>query len=95
MGLAVDTQERGVVMTSSRGCMPMAVKARWIAVVPLLVATPYLAPQYSAKTCSNSSTLLPWVTQPVLIVSFTASISSFVMSGRAMGIFTSAPHSMD
>ncbi len=85
------TQERGVVITSSPLLMSRAAKAMWRAAVPLLTATPYLTPQYLANDSSNSSTFSPWLTQPLFIVSMTAWISSFPMSGLAKGIFTFYP----
>ena len=91
MGFVVATQDSGVVMIWSPGLVSRAASAMCSAAVPVFVATPCFAPQYSANECSSCSTFLPWVTQPVFIVSIAAWISFCVMSGLAMGILTFRP----
>jgi len=59
------------IITSSLLPIPKQVKARCRAMVPFVVATPYLKLQYFAKLFSNSSTYFPFeeihfvLTQPV------------------------------
>ena len=53
---AVATNVAGVVTTSSPGPTPTPSSARCSALVPLLRATQWAAPQYAAKSRSNAST---------------------------------------
>ena len=72
--------------TSSPGLIPAAMSARCRAVVQDETATASAAPTYSANLRSNSATFGPWVTQPLLRTSTTASSSAAPNAGRLTGI---------
>src|SRR3981081_1831720 len=72
-------------MTSSPGPMPGGGGARGRPVVHEVVATPCFAPTYAATAFSNSATLGPWVTHPLLIDSYGARASSSVSAGLVIG----------
>src|ERR671934_3118083 len=72
-------------ITSSPGPTPIAASARWRPVVHEVVATPYFAPTYAATAFSNSATLGPCVTQPLLIDSYGARASSSPSDGFVIG----------
>src|SRR4051794_35269345 len=84
MELAEAINVKGVVITSSPGPMPLAMRATWRAVVPLLVAIACFTPQYSANPCSNSATAVPWANCPESSTAMTAAFSSSPIIGRAM-----------
>src|SRR5512137_1294073 len=79
------------MMTSSLAPIPKAAKARCNAVVPFVVDTPCLHPQYSANPFSNSGMYLPAdEIQLVFRHSLTYSHSLPVSSGSHTGIIE--PH---
>src|SRR5512137_905614 len=79
------------MITSSPAPIPKEANARCSAVVPFVVDTPYLQPQYSANLFSNSGMYLPADdSQLVLRQSLTYSDSFPVSSGSHTGIIK--PH---
>jgi len=59
IAFAVAINVRAWVITSSPPCTPTSCKAIWRAAVPFTVATAYLAPVYSAHSCSKRPTNSP------------------------------------
>src|SRR3989344_7387187 len=86
IAFAVAIKVKGVVITSSPGPIPAAVKATIRALVPLSVATAYLVPQYLAKASSNSATFSPCASFPLFKTLTTAVLSSEPISGLLIGI---------
>ena len=64
MALIVATNVSGVVMTSSPGWIPNAIRPRCSAAEQELTATACLQPTYSATSCSKRATFGPVPTQP-------------------------------
>src|SRR6185312_1784796 len=73
-------------ITSSPGPMPLAMSDRCSDVVHDVVATACAAPMYDATRDSNSETLGPCTTHPVLRTSATACASASPKSGLVKGI---------
>lgn len=70
-------------MTSSPGPTPAAFSASCRATVPLVVATAYLTPTYSANFLSNSGTFPPPIPQTLLShTSFSASNTASSLMGQ-------------
>src|SRR5262245_18016356 len=84
--LTVEQNVRGVVITSSRGPMPNAAKARWRPEVAEFTANACGARTYSPNSRSKRAVFGPVVSQPDFNVSITSSISSFPIAGRLKGI---------
>src|SRR5213594_3349015 len=84
-------------MTSSPSPIPAATSARCRPVVHDVVAMPCFAPTYDATAFSNSATLGPCVTQPLLIDSYGARASSSPSAGLVIGMlsFFFAPTAID
>src|SRR3989338_7233448 len=76
IGLQEPIMVKEGMITSSPALIPTAIKARWIAFVPLEQLTPYLTPQYVLNLSSNSWIYFPAEEiQPELIASVTYSNS--------------------
>src|SRR6267378_6470148 len=73
---AVEIQLIGVVMTSSPGWTPAAIKAKERPAVAEDTAKPYSVPQYAANSRSNCCTLAPQEGALAFITSSTAAFSS-------------------
>src|SRR5258708_24162222 len=86
MQFAVAMNERLGHKTSSPGPIPAATIPRCSAVVQDDTAMACLAPTYSAKPRSNSSTRFPWLSHPLRSTCRTASSSSLPTKGRATGM---------
>src|SRR5712691_2361948 len=86
---AVAMNEYDGQITSPPGPTPLATSARCSAVVHDVVATPWAAPARAATSDSNSATLGPWLTQPLLRTSATARASASPNSGLVSGIMSS------
>src|SRR5260370_12553889 len=85
MQFAVAMNERLGHKPSSPGPIPAATIPRCSAVVQDDTAMACLAPTYSAKPRSNSSTRFPWLSHPLRSTCRTASSSSLPTKGRATG----------
>src|SRR3989339_463611 len=92
IALAVAIKVNEGTMTSSPGLMPAATRPICRAVVQLVVATACLIPVNEQNSRSNSATLGPWTTQPVLSGPMIALKSSWSNNGLVMGNFRGCRH---
>src|SRR4051794_33905506 len=82
--------ERLGQITSSPCRIPLAISARWRAVVQDETAIAKGEDTYSANAFSNSATFGPWLTQPLRSAATIAASSSGPKDGRATGITAGA-----